>query len=118
MRQHALPSPVALHKNICGPFLRAELLSHEFALRAGHPGNHRAVSINADPKIFGFHHVVRQGARFDDLEKARPVNYFSVRVNDDPVICDKSSDTFEIVLNDCLRELLFSFKSSSSAVIL
>ena len=110
MRQHALPSPIALHKNICGPFLRAELLSHEFALRAGYPGNHCAVSINADPEIFGFHHVVRQGARFDDLEKARPVNYFSVRVNDDPVICDKSSDTFEIVLNDCLRERLFEFQ--------
>jgi len=37
-------------------------------------------------------------------------NYFSVRVNDDPVICDKSSDTFEIVLNDCLRERLFEFQ--------
>ena len=107
MRQHALPSPVALHKNICGPFLRAKLLSHEFALRAGQPGNHCAVSINADPEIFGFHHVVRQGARLDDVEKARPVNYFSVRVNDDPVICDKSSDTFEIVPNDCFRERLF-----------
>ncbi len=72
--------------------------------------NHCAISINADPEIFGFHHVMRQGARFDDLEKARPVNYFSVRVNDDPVICDKSSDTFEIVLNDCLRELFFQFQ--------
>ena len=30
--------------------------------------------------------------------KKRPVNYFSVRVNDDPVICDKLSDTFEIIL--------------------
>ena len=110
MRQHALPSPLALHKNICGPFLRAKLLSHEFALRAGHPDNHCAVSINADPEIFGFHHVVRQGARFDDLKKACPVNYFSVRVNDDPLICDNSSDAFEIVANDCLREFLFDFQ--------
>jgi len=37
-------------------------------------------------------------------------NYFSVGVNDDPVICDKSSDTFEIVLNDCSRERLFEFQ--------
>jgi hypothetical protein len=79
MRQHALPLPLALHKNICGPFLGTELLSHEFALRAGYPGNHRAVSINTDPEIFGFHHVMRQGARFDDLEKARPVRYFRDR---------------------------------------
>ena len=110
MRQHALPSPVALHKNICGPFLRAKLLSHEFALRAGYPGNHCAVSINANPEIFGFHDVVRQDARFDDLEKARSVNYFSVGVNDDPVVGDKSPDTFEIVANDCLRERLFEFR--------
>jgi len=68
MRQHALPSPIALHKNVCGPFVRAELLSHEFTLRAGYPGNDRAVSINADPKIFGLHHAVRQGARFDNLK--------------------------------------------------
>src|SRR6476659_10491305 len=102
VRQHALPLPIALHKNICGPLLRAEVLSHEFTPRASQCRNNRAISINADPEIFGFHHIVRQGARFDDLEKTRPVNYFSVRVNDDPVICDKSSDAFKIVLNDCL----------------
>src|SRR6266513_2882611 len=44
-------------------------------------------ALSPDPEIFGFHHVVRQGARFDDLQKAHPVNYSSVRVNDDPVIC-------------------------------
>jgi hypothetical protein len=119
MRQHALPSPVAPHKNICGPFLRAKLLSHKFALRPGYRGNYCAVSINADPEIFGLHQVVRQGARFDDLEKTRPVNYFSVGVNDDPVICDKSSDTFEIAfLTIASANSFSSFKSSSSAVIL
>jgi hypothetical protein len=40
-------------------------------------------------------------------KKRGPVNYFSVRVNDDPIICDESSDTFEIVPNDCFRERLF-----------
>src|SRR4029453_6803293 len=110
MRQHALPSTAALHKNVCGPFLRAELLSHEFAFRAGYPGNHCAVSINADPEIFGFHYLVRQDARLNHLEKARPIYYSSVRVNDDPVICDKSSDSFEIVLNDCLCERLLQFQ--------
>jgi hypothetical protein len=110
MRQHALPSPAAFHKNICGAFLPAEFLSHEFALRASYPGNHCAVSINADPEILGFHHVVRQGARLYDLRKARPVNYFSVRVYNDPVICDKSSDTFEIVPNDCFREFFFQLQ--------
>jgi hypothetical protein len=110
MRQHASPSRVTPYKNICGAFLRAEFLSHEFASRAGYGSNHCAVSIKADPGIFGFHHVVRQGARLDDLEKARPVNYFSVRVNDDPVIRDKSSDAFEVILNDCLSEGLFEFQ--------
>ena len=105
MRQHALPSAIALNKNIGGSFLRAELLSHEFALSAGYPGNHRAVSINADPKIFGFHRVVRHGARFDDLEKARPLNYFSIRANNDPVIHHQPFDTLEIVLNDLPRIL-------------
>ena len=116
MRQHALPSPFALHKNICGSFLRAELLSHEFALGAGYRGDHRTVSINSDPKIIGLHRVVRQGARFDDLEKTRLVNYFSVRANNDPVICDKSSDTFEIVLNDCLREFFFQVAAGTNRV--
>src|SRR5262245_11928068 len=59
MRQHALPVPVALHENICSPLPRAEFLSHEFALRAGYCGDHCAISINADPEIFGSHHVVR-----------------------------------------------------------
>ena len=107
MRQHALPSPIAFDKNIGGSFLRAELLPHEFALCAGYPDNHRTVCINADPKIFGFHRVVRHGARFDDLEKARPLNYLSVRANNDPIIRNEPFDTFEIVLNDCFRELLF-----------
>jgi hypothetical protein len=110
MRQHALPSPASLHKNICGPFLRAELLSHEFTLRAGYRGNHCALSINADPEIFGFHDLMSQGARFDHLEKARPVNYFSIRVNDDPIICDQSSNTFEIISDDCRREFFFDFQ--------
>src|SRR6266496_2574251 len=39
-----------------------------------------------------------------------PMNLPFVRVTDDPVICDKSSDTFEIVLNDCCREGLFEFQ--------
>jgi hypothetical protein len=38
MRQHALPSPIALHKDIRGSFLRAELLSHEFALGPRYSG--------------------------------------------------------------------------------
>src|SRR5206468_3606252 len=76
------------------------------SLRAGYRGNHRTISINSDAKIVGLHHVVRQGARFDDLEKTRPVNYFSVRANNDPVICDQSSDMFGIVANDCLREFV------------
>ena len=59
MRQHASPAPVALYKNIRGPFMRAEFLSHEFALRTGYRGNYRAVSVNAHTEIFGFHHVVR-----------------------------------------------------------
>ena len=114
MRQHALPSPIALHKNICGPFLRAEVVSHEFALRPGYRGNYCAVSVNANPGIFGFHHVMRQHTRFDHLEKAGPINYFSVRINNDPVICDKPSDALEIVVNDCSANAFSSFKSSSS----
>jgi len=102
-----LPSPIAFDKNISGSLLRAELLSHEFALCARYPSNHRAISINADPKIFGFHRVVRHGARFDDLEKARPLNYLSVRANNDPIIRNEPFDTFEIVLNDRFREFLF-----------
>lgn len=86
MRNHATPLPVTLHKNICGSFLGAELLSHEFPFRASYCGNHCAVAINADPRIFGFHYLVRQGTRFDDLEEARTVNYFSVRIDNDPVI--------------------------------
>jgi hypothetical protein len=110
MRQHALPSPIALHKDICGSFLRTELLSHEFALRAGYRRNYRTISINSDAKIVGLHRVVRQSARFDDFEKTCPVNYFSVRANNDPVICDQSSDIFEIVANDCLREFVFQLQ--------
>jgi hypothetical protein len=110
MGQHALPSPIALHKNICGPFLGAEVLSHECTLRTGYGSNYRAISINADPEIFGFHCLVRQGTRFDDLDEARTVNYFSIWVNDDPVIGDNSSKAFKIVLNDCLGEPLFEFQ--------
>jgi hypothetical protein len=110
MRKHALPSPVALHKNICCPFPRAELLPHEFSLRPGYRGNYCAVFINADSETFGFHYVMRQHTRFDHLEKARPINYFSVRINYDPVICHKPSDAFEIVVNDCLRERVFEFQ--------
>src|SRR5437868_15088752 len=118
MRQHALPSPIALQKNVCGPFVRAELLSHEFTLRAGCPGNDRAVSINADPKIFGLHHAVRQGARFDNLKKACPINYFSVRANDDPVICTSRPVSLCVFLTLASVYSLSSFDSSLSAVFL
>jgi len=110
MRSYATPSPAALHKNICGSFLGAKLLSHEFPFRAGYRGDHRAVAINADPEIFGFHYLVRQGARFDDLEEARTVNYFSVRINNDPVIGDNSSKALKIVVNDRFREFFLYFQ--------
>jgi len=98
MRQHALPSPSRFTKtsvarscvlNSCPmnlPFVRVS------------PSNHRAVSVNADPKIVRTPSC--RGVKAPDLmtsKKTRPVNYFSVRANNDPVICDKSSNTFEIV---------------------
>ena len=110
MRNRATLLPAAFHKHICGPFLRAELLSHEFPLGAGDCGNHCTVSINADPKIFGFHSLVRQRTRFDDFKETRTLNYFAVGINDDPVIRHEASETCEIILNDCLCEFFLPSK--------
>ena len=111
MRQHASPAPIAPYKNIRGPFPRAEFFSHKLSVRAGYRGNHGDIAVNAHPEISRLHRVMGQRARFDHLEKARPINYFSVGVNDDPVIRGNSSEAFEVVFNDCLRERLFQFQN-------
>src|SRR5581483_7083349 len=109
VRKSALPSPVLLHKNIRRPLLRGEGLPAEFSLGRSQRRDNSSVSVDANSGVIGLHHFVGQGTGLQHAEEGRPVDYASVRVDDDPVIGKESTDCLNIIFHNRLRKFLFEF---------
>ena len=88
----APPAIILLHKNICRPLTRSEILPHEFPFARSQRRHDCGASIETDSQVIGLHHFVGQSTRFDHFEKTRFVDNVSIRINDDPVVGEETSD--------------------------
>ena len=109
LRKYALPAVGLLHKNICRPFTRGEILSREFPVGRREPCHHSGVSVETDSQVCGLHRLMGQNTGFDDSEKARLVDHASIGVNDDPVVGEDSIERVRVIAGDRSREFAFQF---------
>jgi hypothetical protein len=107
LRKSTLPSPILLDENIGCPLLRGEPFAAEFAFGCSLRCHDSSVAVNASSRVMRLHHHVCQSTGLNHAKELHPVNYGSIRVNNDPVVGEKLSDGFGIIFYNRLRELSF-----------